>query len=258
MNLFSASLLFSRGSNLVRYNNFIQHFKVTQQFLFVPYKYTKEGYALAERRMLNFRRGGRRGPYFKVLLQTPFYPNCTSPLLTEDKTSLSCRGKLLLEGCKKRQGFKGPMQTPFLPYLHSPILITADRVSLSCRGNLLREGQSKDTQFQSSHESTFSPQQHFPPHLTSDGANLSCRGKLFREGRSKNTQFQSSPQQHFPLHLTSDRVSLSCRGKLIWQWPQLGLIFLGFPYIHTSIKRYTPRPPPNLWGNWLFTIFYSS
>ena len=31
MNLFSASLLFSRGSNLVRYNNnFTQHFKVTQ------------------------------------------------------------------------------------------------------------------------------------------------------------------------------------------------------------------------------------
>ena len=258
MNLFSASLLFSRGSNLVRYNNFIQHFKVTQQFLFAPYKYTKEGYALAERRTLNFRRGRTRGPYFKVLLQTSFYPNCTSPLLTEDKTSLSCGGKLLFEGCKKTQGFKEPIQTPFLPYLHSPILITADRVSLSCRGNLLREGQSKDTQFQSSHESTFSPQQHFPPHLTSDGVNLSCRGKLFREGRSKNTQFQSSPQQHFHLHLTSDRVSLSCRGKLIWQWPQLGLIFLGFPYIHTSIKRYTPRPPPNLWGNWLFTIFYSS
>ena len=107
--------------------------------MFVPYKYTKEGYALAERRTLNFGRGRTRGPYFKVLLQTPFYPNCTSPLLTEDKTSLSCRGKLLLEGCKQRPGFKEPMQTPFLPSLHFPILTTADRVSLSCRGNLLWE-----------------------------------------------------------------------------------------------------------------------
>ena len=110
--------------------------------MFVPYKYTKKGYALAERRTLNFGRGRTRGPYFKVLLQTQLsaiYPNCTSSI-TEDKTSLSCRGKLLLEGRKKRPGFKEPMQTPFIPYLHFPILTTADRVSLSCRGNLLWEG----------------------------------------------------------------------------------------------------------------------